>query len=102
MVVSESGSLKHQPHSPYKWIPLIKTTTQSGTAEARYAPAGPDQFGKMLTLDPGEHTIAGILQGEFKTAFPDGPSSLDVLSSDGRVRQLPAVLADLLGANEGR
>lgn len=70
---AEGGSFKLKPDSPYKFEPLIETSSESGTQEPRSLQyTGPAAFAKSFKPTSGKQILAGLLTGSFKTAFPGG------------------------------
>ncbi|HEY1764158.1 MAG TPA: GldG family protein [Opitutaceae bacterium] len=69
----EAGSLSLKPGSDLKFTPLIETSAKTGeipTASLQFAQ--PDEIARQITPS-GKRTIAAIITGRFKSAFPDGP-----------------------------
>src|SRR5690606_26327314 len=53
---------------------LVTTTVDAGFAEARFAGlVGPEQTARSIAVETGKKTIVGVVTGEFKSAFADGP-----------------------------
>jgi ABC-type uncharacterized transport system involved in gliding motility auxiliary subunit len=68
----ESGSIAPKPGSTLAFTPLIETSAQSGDIPAMALQfAQPDDIAKQITAS-GKKTIAALVTGKFKTAFPDG------------------------------
>ena len=68
----EAGSFSKKEGSAVTFTPLIETSAQAGeipTSALQFAQ--PDEIGKQLTPS-GKKTIAALVTGKFKTAFPDG------------------------------
>lgn len=69
----EAGSFNIKAAPGVTVTPLIETSDQAGDLQAamlQFAP--PDEIARQITPS-GKKTIAAVLQGKFKTAFPDGP-----------------------------
>jgi ABC-type uncharacterized transport system involved in gliding motility auxiliary subunit len=68
----ESGSLAPKAGSTLTFTPLIETSSQAGDiASMMLQFAQPDDIAKQITPS-GKKTIAALVTGKFKTAFPDG------------------------------
>ena len=68
----ESGSISQKAGSSLTFAPLIETSAQSGdVASMMLQFAQPDDVAKQITPS-GKKTIAAMVTGKFKTAFPDG------------------------------
>ena len=68
----EAGSLAPKPGSTLTFTPLVETSAQTGdmpTALLQFAQ--PDDVAKQIS-PTGKKTIAALVTGKFKTAFPDG------------------------------
>jgi ABC-type uncharacterized transport system involved in gliding motility auxiliary subunit len=69
----EPGSVKLKAGSDLTFTPLIETSDQAGdipTAALQFAQ--PEEVAKQVKAS-GQRTIAALVTGKFKTAFPDGP-----------------------------
>ncbi|HVS53773.1 MAG TPA: GldG family protein [Opitutaceae bacterium] len=68
----EAGSLAAKPGSTTTFTPLVETSAQSGEIESMLLQfAQPDDISKQITPS-GKKTIAALVTGKFKSAFPDG------------------------------
>lgn len=68
----EAGSLAAKPGSSLTFTPLIETSAQAGVIpSAMLQFAQPDDVARQITPS-GRKTIAALVTGKFKTAFPDG------------------------------
>jgi ABC-type uncharacterized transport system involved in gliding motility auxiliary subunit len=68
----EAGSLAQKTGSALTFTPVIETSAQSGDlASATLQFAQPDDVSKQITPS-GKKTIAALVTGKFKTAFPNG------------------------------
>ncbi len=68
----ESGSIAQKPGSTLTFTPLVETSAQSGEiASMMLQFAQPDDISKQITPS-GKKTIAALVTGKFKSAFPDG------------------------------
>ena len=69
----ESGSLSLKTGSALSFTPLIQTSPDSGEldAAALQMMAQPEDLARQITPS-GRKTIAALITGKFKTAFPDG------------------------------
>ncbi len=79
----EPGAIAKKENSDLTFTPLIETSAQAGTVAAMTLQfAQPDDVSKDLTPS-GQKTIAALITGKFKTAFPNGaPKSDDTKDSD--------------------
>src|SRR5204863_7818323 len=69
----ESGSISHKAGGTLTFTPLVETSSQAGDiASMMLQFAQPDDVAKQITPS-GKKTIAALVTGKFKTAFPDGP-----------------------------
>jgi ABC-type uncharacterized transport system involved in gliding motility auxiliary subunit len=79
----ESGSIAQKPGSSLTFTPLVETSAQSGDiASMTLQFAQPDDISKQITPS-GKKTIAALITGKFKTAFPDGTPSEAVAKEGG-------------------
>jgi ABC-type uncharacterized transport system involved in gliding motility auxiliary subunit len=96
----ESGSISAKPGSTLTFTPLIETSAQSGDIPAMMLQfAQPDDIAKQITPS-GKKTIAAMVTGKFKSAFPDGapkdePKADDPAKKDEKKPE-PAKAADAL------
>jgi ABC-type uncharacterized transport system involved in gliding motility auxiliary subunit len=68
----EAGSLAQKPGSTLTFTPLVETSAQAGEVESMLLQfAQPDDVSKQITPS-GKKTIAALVTGKFKSAFPDG------------------------------
>jgi ABC-type uncharacterized transport system involved in gliding motility auxiliary subunit len=68
----ESGSIAKKEGADVTFTPLVETSAQAGdVASMMLQFAQPDDVAKQLTPS-GKKTIAALVTGKFKTAFPDG------------------------------
>jgi ABC-type uncharacterized transport system involved in gliding motility auxiliary subunit len=68
----EAGSIAKKEGSDLTFTPLIQTSEQAGDiAAASLQFAQPDDVAKQITPS-GQKTLAALVTGKFKTAFPDG------------------------------
>jgi ABC-type uncharacterized transport system involved in gliding motility auxiliary subunit len=68
----ESGSIAAAAGSTLTFTPLIETSGQAGdVASMMLQFAQPDDVAKQITPS-GKKTVAALVTGKFKTAFPDG------------------------------
>jgi len=68
----ESGSIAKKEGTDVTFTPLVETSAQAGdVASMMLQFAQPDDVAKQLTPS-GKKTIAALVTGKFKTAFPDG------------------------------
>lgn len=68
----ESGSLAAKSGSTLTFTPLVETSAQAGNVASMMLQfAQPDDIAKQITPS-GKKTIAALVTGKFKSAFPDG------------------------------
>ncbi len=68
----ESGSLSSKPGNTLTFTPLVESSAQSGDIQSMMLQfAQPDDIAKQI-VPSGKKTIAALVTGKFKTAFPDG------------------------------
>jgi len=68
----EAGSIAKREGSDVTFTPLVWTSSQSGdVASMMLQFAQPDDVAKQIT-PTGRKTVAALVTGKFKTAFPDG------------------------------
>lgn len=68
----ESGSISAKPGNTLTFTPLIESSAQSGDiASMMLQFAQPDDIAKQI-VPSGKKTIAALVTGKFKSAFPDG------------------------------
>lgn len=72
MLFIESGSVALKPDTGLSLTPLVETSAQSGDVPAQSLQfAQPDEVSRQLTPS-GKKTIAALVTGKFKSAFPNG------------------------------
>jgi ABC-type uncharacterized transport system involved in gliding motility auxiliary subunit len=81
----EAGSLSQKPGSGLTFTPLIQTSANSGTiAAASLQFAQPEDVARQITPS-GKKTIAALVTGKFRTAFPDGaPADAPAAGADAK------------------
>jgi len=68
----ESGSVSHKAGGSLTFTPLVETSSQTGDMPSMMLQfAQPDDVAKQITPS-GKKTIAALVTGKFKSAFPDG------------------------------
>lgn len=73
MWLIEAGSVDIATDRGYEITPLIETSERSGTVPAMmlsFSPPG--ELAKQFTAGGGKKTVAALVHGTFKSAFPDG------------------------------
>ena len=100
----EAGSLSAKPGSTLTFTPLVETSEQSGEIAGMMTQfADADQLTKQVTPS-GRKTIAALVTGKFKTAFPDGapaePENKDPAKKD-EPKPAPAPAAEFLKESKG-
>lgn len=87
----ESGSISQKSGSSLTFTPLIETSAQAGDVPTMTLQfAQPDDIAKQITPS-GKKTIAALVTGKFKTAFPNGEPKDDPKPDD---KKDPAVKPD--------
>jgi ABC-type uncharacterized transport system involved in gliding motility auxiliary subunit len=72
MLFVEPGSLSLKPGTALTFTPLVETSAKAGELDsASLQFAQPDELARQLTPS-GRKTIAALVSGQFKTAFPGG------------------------------
>jgi ABC-type uncharacterized transport system involved in gliding motility auxiliary subunit len=72
MLFVEPGSLSLNPGTALTWTPLVQTSASAGELDsAALQFAQPDDIARQLK-PTGRKTIAALVSGKFRTAFPDG------------------------------
>ena len=68
----EAGSVALRPGSTLTFTPLVETSAKSGDVPAAALQfSQPEEIARQVTAS-GKRTIAALVTGRFKTAFPDG------------------------------
>ena len=84
----EAGSLAQKTGSTLTFTPLVETSAQSGELPSMILQfAQPDDVAKQITPS-GKKTIAALVSGKFKSAFPDGPTKDDAAKDDAAGKSL--------------
>jgi ABC-type uncharacterized transport system involved in gliding motility auxiliary subunit len=84
----EPGSVKLKPGSDLTFTPLIETSDQAGEIPAAALQfAQPEEVAKQIKAS-GKRTIAALVTGKFKTAFPDGAPK-DAEAADSKDAKSP-------------
>lgn len=96
----ESGSLAKKEGADLTFTPLVETSAQSGEiASMMLQFAQPDDVAKQITPS-GKKTIAALVTGKFKTAFPNGAPAdekpADPAKPDEKKKEEPKPAADSL------
>ena len=94
----ESGSVSHKAGGSLTFTPLVETSSQTGDMPSMMLQfAQPDDVAKQITPS-GKKTIAALVTGKFKTAFPDGmpadtppPASSNEPKKEEKKSDLPAL-----------
>jgi ABC-type uncharacterized transport system involved in gliding motility auxiliary subunit len=69
----EAGSVSLRPGTDLTFVPLIETSAKSGDLATQALQfAQPDDVAKQI-VPSGKRTIAALVTGKFKSAFPEGP-----------------------------
>ncbi len=83
LLLIEAGYLKKAEGSSFDFTPVLKTSADSGEVDAfsiRFSP--PDKILRDLKPDQTERTLAALVQGTFKTAFPSGQPAKEQQEGD--------------------
>lgn len=84
----EGGSFSAGEDMPLRFVPLIRSSAESGTVDAsaiRIMP--PLEVIKSLQTDEQEHVLAALLSGSFPSAFPKGAPTAE--QADAEEKQKP-------------
>lgn len=83
----EPGSLAKKEGANITFTPLVETSAQAGdVASMMLQFAQPDDVAKQIT-PTGKKTIAALVTGKFKTAFPDGAPKDDKPADDAAKKE---------------
>jgi ABC-type uncharacterized transport system involved in gliding motility auxiliary subunit len=78
----EAGSIAQKPGTGLTFTPLVETSAQSGdVASMMLQFTAPDEVSRQITPG-GKKTIAALVTGKFKTAFPGGAPKDDEKKDD--------------------
>ncbi len=97
----ESGSIAKKEGSTLTFTPLVETSAQAGDiASMMLQFAQPDDVAKQI-IPSGKKTIAALVTGKFKSAFPDGapkdePKPDGPTKKDDAQKEAPKPAADSL------
>ncbi len=73
MLLIEAGSFSLKEGTGLTFTPLLQSSTASGNLPGMMlSMSQPDELGRQITAS-GRKTLAALVQGKFKSAFPDGP-----------------------------
>jgi ABC-type uncharacterized transport system involved in gliding motility auxiliary subunit len=73
MLLVEAGSFALKEGTGLTFMPLIQSSAASGDLPGMMlGMSQPDELGRQITAS-GRKTLAALIQGKFKSAFPDGP-----------------------------
>jgi ABC-type uncharacterized transport system involved in gliding motility auxiliary subunit len=86
MLLIEAGSFALKDGTGLTFMPLIQSSASSGDLPGMMlSMSQPDELGRQITAS-GRKTLAALIQGRFKSAFPDGPPAdekpVDAASKD--------------------
>lgn len=94
MLFIEAGSIAAKPGAELTFSPLVETSSQAGDLAAMTLQfAQPDDIGRQLTPS-GKKTVAALVTGKFKSAFPNGAPKDDPKPDE---KEGGAVKADVAG-----
>ncbi len=101
-VFIESGSIAPKPGSPLTFTPLVQTSEQSGELVGMTLQfTQPDDIARQITPS-GKKTIAALVTGKFKSAFPEGAPKDDEKPSDKISGNNPTANETHAGLKESR
>jgi ABC-type uncharacterized transport system involved in gliding motility auxiliary subunit len=85
MLLIEAGSFALKEGTGLTFMPLIQSSAASGDLPGMLlSMSQPDELGRQITAS-GRKTLAALIQGRFKSAFPDGPPA-DEKPADAAVK----------------
>lgn len=102
----ESGSIAKKEGSTVTFTPLVETSAQAGDiASMMLQFAQPDDIAKQITPS-GKKTVAAMVTGKFKSAFPDGapkddPKPDDPARKDAAKKEEPKPAGESLKESKG-
>jgi len=102
----ESGSIAKKEGATVTFTPLVETSAQAGdVASMMLQFAQPDDIAKQITPS-GKKTIAAMVTGKFKSAFPDGapkdePKPDDPTKPDAAKKEEPKPAGESLKESKG-
>lgn len=74
VMVAEGGAFELKSGSKFEFLPLLKTSAEAGTADGMFASfMGPAEFAKQLKTENKSLVQAAVVNGDFVSAFKDGP-----------------------------
>ena len=93
----EAGAVAAKPGSSLTFTPLIETSAQSGEIDGMITQfTGADELYRQITPS-GKKTVAALVTGKFKTAFPNGapkdPPPADDKNADPKTPPVPSTPA---------
>ena len=73
--LATAGFLKKREDAEVTFTPLLRSSAQAAAMDAADLRLFPDPLGLLQRFEPGEErlTLAAVVTGSFKSAFPDGP-----------------------------
>jgi ABC-type uncharacterized transport system involved in gliding motility auxiliary subunit len=90
MLFIEPGSVSLKTGSTLTFTPLVQTSAQAGDIPAMSLQfAQPDEIARQLTPS-GKKTIAALVTGKFKTAFPNGAPADEPKPAEKKDQPTPA------------
>jgi ABC-type uncharacterized transport system involved in gliding motility auxiliary subunit len=85
----EAGSISQRAGGSLTFTPLVETSSQTGDiASMMLQFAQPDDVAKQITPS-GKKTVAALVTGKFKSAFPDGAPKDDKPADDAAKKDEP-------------
>ena len=86
IMVLEAGAISLAEGSALNWKPLLQTSDNAGSlASMMLSFASPASLMGQLQPLEGQQSIAGLLTGEFKSAFPNGKPGAEEGDASGHV-----------------
>lgn len=93
MLFIEPGSIAPKPGSTLTFLPLVETSAQAGDVPAMSLQfAQPDEVSRQITPS-GKKTIAALVTGKFKTAFPNGAPDDEPKPGEKKAEPAPVAAA---------
>jgi len=90
MLFIEAGSVSLKSGSDLTFTPLVETSAQTGDLSAMMLKfAQPDDVARQITPS-GKKTIAALVTGKFKTAFPNGEPADEPKKDDAKKPEAPS------------
>lgn len=93
VLLVETGSFRIVEGSDNELTPLLTSSNQSGSlTKSILTFGGPDEVFRQLKPTGIRHTLAGIVRGNFKSAFPEGKPKKDEEIESAEERDNPSLM----------